>query len=239
MSEIALVFFVVLSMVCPVDIFNSGRYCDYSRDIDSEEIVSHERTRFTHYGFAEEMLYCFGGGWRKLQIEPLHIIRYWVCYPFLRLAIHPNRMLHSVVNLLLLVPCLILIKYLNCIHRNALWNVIPFMMWLISFRSFLPGVLLAIFLLRPKILTAIILMFYSSFSSAVVVLCSFIVCFVTFTVITGIRRKLVIVAFVFVPITILVVHKGFCFGQIRGKERFNIRSVPYSFIKSFQDNSFF
>ena len=154
-------------------------------------------------------MFTFWQGKYKLTAKkPILFIKYVSSLPFLYISLkHPK--ISFITNLLLLIPCLILIKELNKKNKTWWWWGIPFLMFFISLRSFLPGIFIALFITKPNFLYGFLALIYSFYSSAMVVLFSFIV----FVVLLN-KKHFVFLFVVSIPITFLFQIKGFYFGHV-------------------------
>ena len=220
--------FSLCSVKFPLDIFNFQR----SKIFEKNDTGRYQL--YIKYGFGNTMLNYYNKNINILKTKAyLHQIRYSMCYPFIYISLEFPK-IKFITNFILLIPCLILIKELNKKNKTLYWYVIPFLMFFISFRSFLPGVLLGLFITRPNIFYGILALLYSSFSSAMIVL---FVCL--FFMIMLHEKKFYAIGLCLIVVIPLFVQKGFHFGQVSDqRQKYQKFNLGDSFMKTLQNNSF-
>lgn len=223
-----LLLFSLCSITFPVDIFNFQRSKIFKKNDTNEHQL------YVKYGFGNTMLNYYNKNTNVFIINAsLHALRFSMCYPFIYIALEFPK-IKFIINFILLILCLILIKELNKKNKTLYWYVIPFLMFFISFRSFLPGVLLALFITRPNIFYGILALLYSCFSSAMIVLFACL-----FFMIMLHEKKFYAIGLCLIAAIPLFMQKGFHFGQLSNqRQKYQISNLGDSFIKTLQNNSF-
>ena len=227
MKKFLIIFvFVLLSIKFPIDIFETSRYKTENFQVHEQQDLSKLK-----YGFGRQLFFYYQHP--HFGNAKLHMIRFLASFPFIVITLQFPKM-KFIINLLLLGLCLILIRKLNKRYATLWWYLIPLGMFFISFRSFLPGILLALFISEPCFLFAFLALIYSCFSSAMVALYSFLV-FVIF-----LRKRMFLLLFLsLIPLYSLFIQKGFHFGQISNQQnRYSPKGIFNSLKISLQNNSF-